>query len=220
MQHLDKQHQYFSFAYQTGSDIWSHIPYRFKAEEMFPKLESDSLILDIGAGRGLWAMNLLRHNYRVLGIDYVESIVNNVNNKINEEGYGGKARFIVGNALSIPFTDGGFDAATDIGTFQHIKKQDWKTYVKEIHRVLKSNRYYLNVSLSRRTHSFLGFKPSQSHTGDFEKFGVHYYFCTEQEIDETFNTHFNIIEQQYKSFESKTDPMDDLVLVFTLMQKK
>lgn len=220
MEYFDKQHQYFSFAYQTGSDIWSHIPYRFKAEEMFPKLASDSLILDIGAGRGLWAMNLLHQNYRILGIDYVESIVNIVNNKIEDEGYKGRARFIVGNALSIPFTDNGFDAVTDIGTFQHIKKEDWKTYVKEIYRVLKENAYYLNVSLSRRTHSFLGFKPSQSDTGNFEKFGVHYYFYTEKEIDEIFNTHFNIIEQQYELFNSSSDPMDDLVLIFTLMQKK
>ena len=220
MNELDKQHQYFSFAYQTGSDIWTHIPYRFKAEEIFPKLEANALVLDIGAGRGLWAMNLLKHNYRVLGIDYIESIVTAVNKNIAEEGYSDRARFMVGNALDIPFVDSGFDAVTDIGTFQHIKKEDWKTYTNEINRVLVDNGYYLNISLSRRTHSFLGFEPSKSDTGDFEKFGVHYHFFTENEILEAFSNSFTVIDQQYQKYESKSDPMDDIVLVFTLMQKK
>ncbi len=217
---MDKQHQYFMFAYQTGSDIWSHIPYRFKAEEIFPKLETDSLVLDIGAGRGLWTMNLLRHGYRVLGIDYVESIVNSVNKRISEEDYEQKAKFILGNALDIPFVESSFDAATDIGTFQHIKTDDWVKYSAEVSRVLKNKAYYLNISLSRRTHSFLGFKPSKSQTGEFKKFDVNYYFFKGKEINNIFKNDFDIIEQQYQSFESKSDPMDDIVLIFTLMQKK
>lgn len=220
MENPDKQHQYFSFAYQTGSDIWTHIPYRFEAEAILPKLEPDSLVLDIGAGRGLWTMNLLKHGYRVLGIDYVQSIVDAVNNRIDEEGFHDRARFMVGNALDIPFIEKSFQAVTDIGTFQHIKKQDWSTYVDEVNRVLKDGGYYLNISLSRRTQSFLGFKPSESHTGDFEKFGVHYYFFSESEIYEIFDEKFTIIDQHYKSYESKSDPMDDAVLVFTLMKKK
>lgn len=220
MNTLDKQHQYFSFAYQTGSDIWTHIPYRFEAENIFPKLEPDSLILDIGAGRGLWAINLLKHDYRVLGIDYVQSIIDAVNKKIDDEGFHDRARFMLGNALDIPFIEKGFDAVTDIGTFQHVKKENWGKYLAEVSRVLKDNGYYLNISLSRRTHSFLGFKPSESHTGDFEKFGVHYYFFTETEIHEIFDTKFEILNQVYEKYESKSDPMDDVVLVFTLMQKK
>lgn len=220
MNYLDQQHQYFSFAYQTGSDIWSHIPYRFKAEEMLPQMPTDSLVLDVGAGRGLWAINLLKHNYKVLGIDYVESIVHAANKRIAEEGYNERARFMIGNVLDIPFTDSGFDAVTDIGTFQHIQKNDWNIYTSEIHRVLKKNGYYLNISLSRRTYSFMGFEPSKSQTGDFKKFGVHYYFFNEQEIHDIFENKFTIIDQQYEKYEPKSDPMDDVVLVFTLMQKK
>jgi len=220
MDYHDDQHKYFSFAYQTGSDIWTHIPYRFRADEIMPKLDENALVLDIGAGRGLWTMSLLKRGYRVLGIDYVESIVESVNKRIAEEGFTDRARFIVANALDIPFVDGGFDAVTDVGTFQHIKKHNWGTYVDETCRVLKDNGYYLNISLSRLTYSFLGFEPSKSPTGDFQKFGVHYYFFDDEEIHNIFDSKFRIIEQSHQKYESKSDPMDDVVLVFTLMRKK
>lgn len=221
MEHTpETQKQYFQFAYQTGSDIWSHIPYRYKAEQMLPQLKRDSLILDIGAGRGLWAMKLVDLGYRVLGIDYVENIVEKVNKRIKEDGYSDRARFIVGDALNIPFVDKGFDMITDIGTLQHIKNVDWPTYVDEIHRTLKDDGYYLKISLSRKTNQFLGWNPRSNDTGDFTKFGVHYHFFTENEIEETFATKFTILNQQFETYESKSDPSDDAVLVFTLMQKK
>ena len=121
MEHTPEiQKQYFQFAYQTGSDIWSHIPYRYTAEQMIPRMERDSLVLDIGAGRGLWAAKLVGLGYRVLGIDYVESIVQKVNTQIKDEGYADRARFMVGNVLDIPFVDNGFDLITDIGTLEFV----------------------------------------------------------------------------------------------------
>lgn len=216
----ETQKQYFQFAYQTGSDIWSHIPYRYQAQQMMPPITKDSLILDIGAGRGLWALHLAKSGFKVLGIDYVEQIVNKVNQHIQDEGYQDRARFMVGNALDIPFVDEGFDMVTDVGTLQHLQPKDWNIYNKEITRVLKPHGYYLNISLSRRTHSFLGWSPGNSDSGDFTKFGVHYHFFTKTEINEIFSDNFDIIDQQLQKYDSHSDPRDDLVLLFTLMQKK
>ncbi|MCI5051475.1 MAG: class I SAM-dependent methyltransferase [Candidatus Pacebacteria bacterium] len=216
----ETQKQYFQFAYQTGSDIWSHIPYRYKAEQMLPPIEKESLILDIGAGRGLWAMKLANLGFKVLGIDYIESIVSKVNERIKDEGLQERARFMVGNALEIPFVNEGFDMVTDVGTLQHITKDNWSLYNNEIVRVLKPHGYYLNISLSRRTNNFLGFNPRNSSDGDFTKFGVHYHFFSESEITEIFENDFMIIDQQFEEYDTHSDPHDDLVLVFTLMQKK
>lgn len=216
----ETQKQYFQFAYQTGSDIWSHIPYRYKAEQMMPPIEKDSLILDIGAGRGLWAMKLVSLGFKVLGIDYIESIVTKVNARIQEEGYQDRARFMVGNALEIPFVNEGFDMVTDIGTLQHITHNNWPQYTNELKRVLKPHGYYLNVSLSRKTNSFLGWSPRSDNNGDFSKFGVHYHFFNENEINTIFENDFMIIDQQFERYDSQSDPNDDIVLVFTLMQKK
>ncbi|MFT6361059.1 MAG: ubiquinone/menaquinone biosynthesis C-methylase UbiE [Candidatus Paceibacteria bacterium] len=221
MEHTPEiQKQYFQFAYQTGSDIWTHIPYRYKAEQMLPPMEKDALVLDIGAGRGLWAAKLVGLGYRILGIDYVKEIVSTVNIRIKEDGYADRARFMVGDALDIPFTDNGFDMVSDIGTLQHIKEKDWDAYVEEIHRVLKYGAYYLKISLSKRTPQFMGWSPSSSTDGNFTKFGVHYHFFTESEIETLFNDRFVIVDQQFENYESKSDPDDNVTLVFTLMQKK
>lgn len=214
------QKQYFQFAYQTGSDIWSHIPYRSIAHSMIPTLEKDDLVLDIGAGRGLWALDLVEKGYRVLGLDYAESIVEKVNQKILQNGYSERARFMVGNATSIPFVDQGFHMATDIGTLQHITSEQWHAYATEVSRVLIAGGYYLNISLSRKTKKFLGFHPRESIDGDFTKFGVHYHFFTRQEIATIFGDKFIAIDQRFESYDSHSDPGDKLTLVFTLMQKK
>lgn len=216
----ETQKQYFQFAYQTGSDIWTHIPYRFTAEKMLPALAPDALVLDIGAGRGLWTLKLVELGYRVLGIDYIESMVEKVNQRIKEEGISDRARFMVANALEIPFVDGGFDMATDVGTLQHITSDKWQQYISEVSRVLKNNGYYLNISLSKKTQNFLGWNPQSSSDSDFSKFGVHYHFFHEREIEQIFSEKFEIIDQQFETYDSQSDPGDDIVLVFTLMQKK
>jgi len=214
------QKQYFQFAYQTGSDIWSHLPYRYKAQQMLPSMEKDSLVLDIGAGRGLWAMNLAKMGFRVLGIDYVDTIVQKVNKTIHEEGYGDRVRFVTADALDIPFVDKGFKMVTDVGTLQHITSDKWHGYAHEMKRVLSDDGYYLKISLSRRTNKFMGWSPRTSDTGDFTKFGVHYHFFTETEIEEIFQDDFTIIDQQFETYGSTSDPGDEVVLVFTLMKKK
>lgn len=216
----ETQKQYFQFAYQTGSDIWTHLPYRYVAENMLPALEPDSLVLDIGAGRGLWAMKLVNLGYRVLGIDYIEGVVEKVNKRIKEEGISDRARFMVADALEIPFVDRGFELVTDIGTLQHITSDKWQIYANEVARVLKENGYYLNISLSKRTQNFLGWNPESSAVSDFTKFGVHYHFFSEREIENIFSEKFEIIDQHFETYDSQSDPGDNVVLVFTLMQKK
>ena len=214
------QKQYFQFAYQTGSDIWTHIPYWEKAHQMLPPMEKDSLVLDIGSGRGFWAMKLADQGFKVLGIDYIESIIKKSNQNTLKNGYADRVRCIAGNMLNLPFDNNRFDIVTDIGTFQHQAPTDWQKHVKELIRVLNVEGYYLNISLSRRTGSFLGWRPNVENIGDYTKFGVHYHFFTEQEITDIFENDFVIIDQHHESYDTHSDPQDDIVLVFTLMQKK
>ncbi len=216
----DAQRHYFEQAYRTGSDIWSMLPYHYAGMSMLPELPNDSLVLDVGSGRGIWLKKLVEKGYRVLGVDYVQQIVDKANRDLKELGLGSKARFVVGNALDIPFTDRSFDAVTDIGLLQHLRSHEWNTYATEIARVLRSGGYYLNVSLSRATPRFLGFQPSLSHTGDFEKWGVSYYFFKESEIRDIFSDEFDIVSQKVELFEARSDPGDSVALLFTLMQKR
>lgn len=216
----DAQKKYFEQAYRTGSDIWSMIPYFYTGMSMLPELPQDSLVLDIGSGRGTWLRKLVEHGYRVLGVDYVQQIVDKANKDLKEHGLGSRARFVQGEALDIPFADASFDLVTDIGLMQHLKAHEWPVYVNEVARVLRTSGYYLNVSLSRQTPRFLGFQPSLSQNGDFEKWGVSYYFFKNSEINELFQQQFIIVNQKIEMFEARSDPGDSIALVFTLMQKR
>lgn len=213
-------HEYFSKAYQTASDIWSHIPYYEDALSLIPKKNGGSLILDIGCGRGDWVLKLLNHNHRVIGIDYVESVINDINKHILEEKLENNAKAIHGNILEMPFAEKSFDILTDIGTFQHMDSEHRKTYVEQIHRVLKSDAYYINVSLSKHTEHFLGFHPADLDEEQFEKFGLSYYFFDKKQIQNIFEKKFYITKQFAKKYISPSDPGEDITLLFTLMKKK
>ena len=216
----DAQKNYFEIAYRTGSDVWTHIPYHQIALHMMPPLPKDSFVLDVGAGRGLWLMKLIHEGYRVIGIDYVNDAVRLGNRDIKLHNFADKARFILGDVRDIPLADQTFDAVTDIGVLQHLDTNDWNQYVTEIKRVIKPGGYILNVSLSKETERFLGFSP-RNKGSVFEKFGVSYYFFTNQEVQNLFEQHgFMLFEQRVEKFDTKTDPGDSLALVFSLFKYK
>jgi ubiquinone/menaquinone biosynthesis C-methylase UbiE len=215
----DAQKNYFEIAYRTGSDVWTHLPYHQIALKMMPPLPADSFILDLGVGRGIWLNKLVQEGYRVIGLDYIPDVIKFGNRDIKLNGNDAKARFIHGDVRDIPLADHTFDAVTDIGVLQHLGQNDWSQYISEIKRVLKPEGYLLNVSFSKETPRFLGFKPKVSETSSFEKFDVSYYFFSEQEVGNLFAQYgFALVDQRVENFDAKTDPGDSISLVFSLFK--
>lgn len=217
----DSQYHYFDTAYRTGSDIWTHIPYHQIALAMLPAITPNSIILDIGSGRGVWAFKLIDHGFRVIGIDYVRSIVDKVNADIKMHHYAERARFVHGIATDLPFTDASFPLVTDVGTLQHLHSDQWSTYLSELNRVTEPGGYVLSVTLSAETPRFLGFTPKINNQSPYEKFGVSYHFFTAEKLNTLFAQHgFSVITQQTEFFGTLSDPADKLGMLFTLLQKK
>ena len=215
----DPQQHSFEIAYRTGSDVWTHIPYHHRALKVFPPLAKDALVLDVGAGRGLWLAKLVADGNRVIGLEYIHDLVTKGNADIKREGFADRARFVYGDVRDIPIADQSFDAITDIGVLQHLPQIDWPQYLTELRRVVKPGGYVLNVSLSKETPRFLGFKPKLSSESLFEKFGVQYYFFANNEIQDIFAQYgFGLLEQYVENFDAKTDPGDSLSLVFSLLK--
>lgn len=211
------QKNYFEIAYRTGSDVWTHIPYHHIALQVLPPLAPDAFVLDVGAGRGLWMGKLVADGNRVIGLEYINEVVQKGNREIKREGFTDRARFIHGDVRDIPLVDHSFDAVTDIGVLQHLDPVDWNQYVHEIRRVVKQGGYVLNVSLSKETQRFLGFRPKIAPTSQFEKFGVSYYFFTKDELNILFGSvGLQVIDQRVEFFDARTDPGDQLALVFSL----
>ena len=217
MTEYQNQKEYFEHAYDTGSDIWTKIPLQVKNSKFLDSLKPDSMILDIGAGRGSLTFELANMGFKVIGIDYVKKIVDRNNEEVKNHGLAGKVRFMEGDVLDISFQDASFDAVVDVGLLQHLKQSDWQQYESEIARVLKQGGLFLNISLSRETASYLSWFPKGSTTGNFEFEDVNYYFFTNDEIRNLFQRDFEIIDQEIEHVKNWNH---EAAFAITLMKHK
>ncbi len=178
---------YYKTAYQNGADIWTHVPVKMRGiKKLAEKLPPGGSVLDLGSGRGLIAKNLAEMGFKTIGLDFEEEIVEKANSEVENWGLAGKLKFIKADVFSIPFADKSFDGVCDIGLLENLHKEDWSLYVNEIDRILKPGGFYLNVSLSRKTKTFLDFSPINSTDGELNKDGMHYHFFEKEEMEKIF----------------------------------
>lgn len=211
----DKNKNFFEIAYRTGTDIWTHKNYRAKVYEYISYIPKGGFVLDLGTGRGVWPFIFVDFGFRVIGIDYIENLVKTNNQEVKFRGLSEKMRFVHGDVFEIPFADETFDVVSDFGLVQHIKKDDFEKYRKEINRVLKSGGHILNVSLSKSTKKFLSFSPTNQEGGEVVVDGVHHYFFTDDEIFDLYGENMKIINQEHIALKEH----DGEILVITLLQK-
>ena len=99
------------------------------------QIDSTKKILMIGCGAGFSACYLVRKiDCEVVGIDIAEVSIEKANERAERQGVSGKAKFRVGNAYSLPFEAGTFDAVITEFVSQFL---DRKRAFKEFARVLK-----------------------------------------------------------------------------------
>ena len=217
MSHSDEKH-FFETAYKTGTDTWTHIPLSFKGAELIEKLKPNAMILDLGSGRGRFPFTLAESGFRIIGIDYVDAIVEKNNAEVKERGLDKNMRFLAGDALDLPFSDAGFDAAIDVGLLHHLHTRDWALYVQELVRTLKPGGYFYLIAYSRETPYFFTWMPNKNEeSGEYEKYGLPYYFFTEKEIEQLFAKNFSLVNLRT---EHVTEGINPAAYVVALMQKK
>lgn len=206
---------HFSKAYATGSDIWTPLSIPLRGTKLIKKLPAGASILDVGSGRGLFAKQLAEMGFKVIGIDFESGIVAKANEEIKHWGLGGKLKFIVADALKLPFVDNSFDGTCAFGLTESLHKEDWSKYAEEIRRVLKPGGFYLNVSFSRKTINFLNFSPIASPDGELEKPDIHYHFFEEKEMAAIFEKKLSLISQEIEFIKKPVE----LGLLESLFQK-
>jgi cyclopropane fatty-acyl-phospholipid synthase-like methyltransferase len=101
-------------------------------EEVAKRKIEKGRFLDIGTGPGTQALELSRMGFDVVGSDISETAIKKAD-ELN-----GEVKFVVDDALDSKL-DGGFDYIFDRGMFHVLKPEDWKTYINNIKRLLKSN---------------------------------------------------------------------------------
>ncbi len=188
----EPQDNYFAQAYRTGTDHWSNIPYNRRAHELALYLPKGSLVLDLGTGRGKLLFELADLGFRAIGLENNLNVIKRGNNAIKDKGLDTEIRFLEGTALDIPLVDESFDGIADIGLLQHIKPEDYPTYVAEARRVLKPGGFFFLVVLSKETPNYLAWHPSREEASDFEQEGVKYHFFSDEELRKLFEKDFEV----------------------------
>ncbi|MCC7469523.1 MAG: class I SAM-dependent methyltransferase [Bacteroidetes bacterium] len=199
-----EQKKFFETAYRTGTDIWTNKLYQSKIFGYISRLPENTIVLDLGTGRGRWPFTMAEMGFKVIGIDYIGHLIKINNREVISRNLEGRIRFIEGDVFDINLQNETIDIVTDFGLLQHLVKDDWQKYGSEVNRVLKNGGYVLSVTLSKETKKFYNFSPEDANEADFEKYGVHYHFFTEDELKNVYGHNFKIVNAEVLRLEGES----------------
>jgi ubiquinone/menaquinone biosynthesis C-methylase UbiE len=112
--------------------------YTSRAFQMLPELDNP-LILDIGCGSGVPAMELARlSNGQIIGLDINQSLLNKLARKIEEAGLSDRVKTLNCSMFELDFPDESFDIIWAEGSISTI---GFKRGLKEWRRFLKPNGF-------------------------------------------------------------------------------
>ena len=97
--------------------------------------------IDIGCGSGTNVITLVRAGWKVTGIDFAPRAIKIAKRKLKQAGV--QARLSVNDATKLQGVPGPFDLALDIGCFHSIQKDGKAEYLKQLHRILAPNGFWL-----------------------------------------------------------------------------
>lgn len=97
----------------------------------------NDIILDIGCGVGTFAFHCANFGARAYGIDYSFESVKMAGALVHKFGVASRIKFILGNAMRLPFRDASFDKIIAADFIEHITHGDKDALLKEMQRLLK-----------------------------------------------------------------------------------
>lgn len=92
--------------------------------------------LEVGCGAGTNALWIARRDVRTVGIDLAEGAVRAARSRARHRPVGARPTFVQADALALPFADGAFRSASDIGCFHTLPPSRRRDYGEELYRVL------------------------------------------------------------------------------------
>jgi SAM-dependent methyltransferase len=95
-------------------------------------------VLDLGCGAGTNSLFLARQGFHVTGIDLGEGAVRAATERARRAGVA--AEFRVGDVTKLPFAEGAFGGAIDVGCFHTLPLDLRPAYAKEVARILRPRR--------------------------------------------------------------------------------
>ncbi|MFH1055615.1 MAG: class I SAM-dependent methyltransferase [Candidatus Altiarchaeota archaeon] len=104
-------------------------------------LSSDSVVLEVGCGRGVGSI-ILAESFkpaRLDALDLDERMVAKARDYVSGE-YSGRINIVLGDVTRMSAQDGGYDAVFDFLTMHYV--ENWQDGLAEVSRVLKPGGYF------------------------------------------------------------------------------
>ena len=123
----------------TNGALYSHLQGKLQ-EYPIPNLHlppgQGRLFLEVGCNWGRWCIAAARAGYRPIGVDPSLGGVRAARHVAAQLGL--DALFVVGDGRYLPFRDSVFDQGFSYSVLQHLSKDNTRTTLREIRRVLRS----------------------------------------------------------------------------------
>ena len=134
-----------------SGDGWhfsSQTPYPviFDFLKFLKKFKKTGKFLDLGCGNGRQAIPFAQAGFETSGIDFCEEAINLA--KKNAELSKVKVDFKVGDVLNLPYKNADFEVVLDSGCLHHIRKYQWKEYLRNLNEVIKPKGYFFLICFS------------------------------------------------------------------------
>lgn len=127
-----------------------HLP--FEERKKIKVLETGS-----GPGSNLWP--LAREGFDVYGLELSEHAVALCEQMFSHWGVTG--HITQGNMMEMPYEDAYFDIIFETLSACCLNEEEFKTYIKEVERVLKPGGYFYSFHPSKNSQAFLNHAPAQ-----------------------------------------------------------
>ncbi len=202
--------------------------YTKKAFQMLPELESPR-ILDIGCGSGVPTIELAKlSNGEIIGIDTDQSLLDELNRKIEEEGLKHRMKTIKCSLFEIDFPDASFDIIWAEG----VAFVDFKKRLKMWKRLLKTNGFLVfhdnNKNISKKINfiTSIGYKLVNHFLLPENSWWKEYYHPLESRLTKLRSKYSNdpealkIIEQHQNEVNLVKKNPKNAGSVFYIMQKQ
>ncbi len=180
-------------------------------------------ILEFGSGAGNNMWFAAREGFNVAGIDGSPSAVKFAQDRFARDGLDGDFR--VADFTDVPWPDASVDLVVDRGAVNCVDHKAFEKTMDEALRVLKPGGCFYSSTYShdhsdRQFGTLVGHSTYDNFTGGyFEEHGLTH-FCTREDIEKLYGSHFDIVSLRHVIDSELVDPTRTVMAVWNVVGRK
>lgn len=172
----ERMRGFFERTYASGETPWPSTEPTASVVRLAKDLQKASrrgLVLDLGCGEGRHTFLFAKNGFKAYGLDYLPLPLKLALQRAKAQKLTKGFAFVLADAHLPPFKAKSFDVLIDSGFFHHVKKSDWKHYIRNITALLKDGGSFHLTAFSTRFKHYPGEKRSRNwlvHRNHYDRF--------------------------------------------------